>query len=263
METIIRTPAVALQTRQLNRPSDQDRKVLPAVATREAVAPVAPPAAEAVVPPFADSGKIFTDEIAAPVASHVDIRLGIERGLANVRAQLEQDMRNARALAERDGHASGLEKGEAAAKQAVAEQVERLASICAALHQARASVMESTEDLVVEIAYTAVCRIIGQTAVAPAAVASMVNQLLCAFRERDQLVVRLNPQDLDLVQKAPGIAALDQQAVLRPDPSIKVGGCVVESDAGHLDARLETQLARLCETLLSARRNREHGGEAV
>lgn len=255
METIIRTPAVASQTRQLKRPSDKDRAAVPAPA---------PPAAPAVTPqPSVAQAAVAEKKEEAPVISQAQLRLEVERELANARKQIEQELISARALAERDGYAAGLEKGEQAAKKAVAEQVERLLSVTAALHQAKASVIENAEDLIVEIAYTAICRIIGQAAVTPAAVAGMVGQLLLSWRERNQLVVRLNPQDLELVRQAPDFASLDQQAALRADASIRAGGCIVESDGGSLDARLETQLARLRETLLSVRASRSGDGGGV
>lgn len=191
---------------------------------------------------------------------HAQIRLEVERELANARKQIEQELASARALAERDGYAAGLKQGEQAAKKAVAEQIERLLSVTAALHQAKAGIIENAEDLIVEIAYAAICRIIGQAAATPAAVASMVGQLLLSLRERDQLAVRLNPQDLELVRQAPDFVALSQQAALRADASIRLGGCIVDSDGGSLDARLETQLARLCETLLSVRASRNDAG---
>jgi len=37
------------------------------------------------------------------------------------------------------------------------------------------------------------------------------------------------------------------------DPSIEMGGCIIETSAGRLDAKLETQLSRLSQALLAVR----------
>ena len=177
-----------------------------------------------------------------------------------------QALDDARSRAEREGFAAGLEKGEEAARKAVSEQVARLASIVTSLDQARFNIVSEAEDAIVEVVYAAVCRIVGETAATRDGVIAMINQVLASFRERDQLVVNLHPQDLALIQRsfaALEVAPIDPQVRLRADPAVKCGGCIVESAAGSLDARLDTQLSRLCEVLSQVRRSIEKDGETI
>ncbi|HVK95503.1 MAG TPA: FliH/SctL family protein, partial [Noviherbaspirillum sp.] len=196
----------------------------------------------------------------------LQVKRQLEQELASLREQLQKELDEARLAAERNGFAAGLEKGEEAASTAVAEQVARLASVSTSLYQARAGVIDSAEEMLVEIAYTAVCRIIGEAAVERNAIASMLQKVVAESRERDQLVVRLHPQDVDLVRQAtdqPAAAALLQSGSLRADSSIRLGGCMVDSNSGYLDARLEVQLKNLGESLLAVRKSREKTEEQL
>jgi flagellar assembly protein FliH len=267
MEPIIRAAAVALETRQLRRPSNRSKQPQPVAGLTEehaatVVAATQPMPAPAVQPPIQAEQLASEKEASSPVPDpHLNVRLQIEQELAHARAQIEQDLTTARAAAERDGFAKGLEQGEEAARKEVAEQIAQLNSVASSLSQARTEVIGGAEDAIVEVVYTALCRIIGETATARGTIVSMVSQVLASFRERDKLTVRLNPQDYDLLHQAPG--AVNFGATLRADASVTIGGCVVESEAGYLDARLETQLTRLCEALLLARKQRQNAEESI
>lgn len=255
MESIIRAATLAPETRQLRRPSEgsgspqtdtqmrQGQNAAIATPPQSMQAPVVEPAAQ------------LEKAASRDVDPGADAQILIEQELAQARAQIEQELKTARTAAEHDGFAKGVEQGEAQARQAIGEQLARLGAIAVSIVQAKKEVIDGAEDVIVEVAYAAVCRIIGETAASHSAVAGMVNQVLDSFRERDRLIVRLHPQDYELLQSSnvdgytPGFGA-----ILRADDTIKIGGCVVESDTGYLDARLETQMACLREALLTARR---------
>ncbi|MEN9868607.1 MAG: hypothetical protein RL748_4197, partial [Pseudomonadota bacterium] len=93
---------------------------------------------------------------------------------------------------------------------------------------------------------------------------STVQQLLSEFRQHEPLALHLHPQDLAWVAQSMAELGLNpEQTQLRPDASIKLGGCLLESTVGTLDARLETQLQRLRDSLLQVRRGEEYPGAAL
>jgi len=69
----------------------------------------------------------------------------------------------------------------------------------------------------------------------------------------DKIVVHLNPQDYEKIRK--NEAELLQKVesgktlVFREDDTVKVGGCVVETDIGTIDAQLDTQLNAIKKAL--------------
>ncbi|HYD78319.1 MAG TPA: FliH/SctL family protein [Paucimonas sp.] len=172
----------------------------------------------------------------------------------------EQELEAARKEAEQRGYAEGLAKAEESAREAISEQIGRFVSIAAQLADAKTSVLEGAEDMLVEIVYAAVCRMVGAGLASRNGAAGMVKHVLAGLQRRDSLIIRLHPHDVTLMQTALGdrdaLPVLPADTVLRADPDIELGGCIVESAAGTLDARLEMQLQRLREALLEARRLR-------
>lgn len=88
-----------------------------------------------------------------------------------------------------------------------------------------------------------------------ATLADIVSSALRHARQHEMLTVRVNPSDLAAVQSrrerldpAGRVRFLD----LVPDPRVEHGGCVIESESGTINARLETQL-RVLERALLAR----------
>jgi flagellar assembly protein FliH len=160
------------------------------------------------------------------------------------------------ALAENRGFECGLAKAQAAGMEALKGPAARVAAIAAALADAKATVLAEAEDTLVEIVLAATARILGNTILTREGIVGAVECATRTLRDQDQLVVRLHPRDADLLREAWDTAdkASAVQATVREDHTIILGGCIVDSARGSLDARLDTQLAALRETLLAVRR---------
>lgn len=170
-------------------------------------------------------------------------RAGIEKGMAEADARIQEAM----TLAQAQGRDEAVRRDELARK-AWAEQVREMADLRRAFESAAEARIESLERDAVALAFEALCRIVGETAEQPAHLARLVRTSMAQLRGAGLLRVRLHPRDLErLRQVADGIELTMPSDVVRwlPDPAVLPGGCVFDSDAGSLDARLETQLARL------------------
>jgi flagellar assembly protein FliH len=68
------------------------------------------------------------------------------------------------------------------------------------------------------------------------------------------VTLKVNPKDLDLVRehRKEWVEAVEGMGTLtvEADPAIARGGCVLETDAGDVDARVEERLAMLNTALL-------------
>jgi flagellar assembly protein FliH len=219
----------------------------PANTPAPAPAPAAPAAVSvppAAAPPAPPAAAPAPAQPAPPTAAQQEAE----------RRKIQAELAELRAEAERRGYAVGHEKGEADARRQLQAQIERFQGLAAQLAQARAAVLADAEDGVVELAFAALCRILGEQAASRAGVQSMVARCAADVREREQVGIRLHPDDVALLGDATG-----HPTRFSPDPGIVLGGCIVDSSTGALDARLETQLARLAETLLAVRAARRRG----
>jgi flagellar assembly protein FliH len=114
----------------------------------------------------------------------------------------------------------------------------------------------------VALCWETVCRMLGEQAATSDGVRMHVLETLRTWRARGALSVHLNPGDLQqIADGTAGRAAIDSELERAghtgvqwiADPTVALGGCIVRSEEGGLDARLETQLAALKVALLAAR----------
>ena len=85
-------------------------------------------------------------------------------------------------------------------------------------------------------------------------VIEIISTALQNARQQEKLTVRVNPKDLPIIEKQTKnfssggrIQFIDFVA----DPRVATNGCLIESEVGTIDARLETQLRVLERALLS------------
>jgi len=79
-----------------------------------------------------------------------------------------------------------------------------------------------------------------------AVAAEALNAVMMGAR---QVLVRVHPDDLPLVAEGAGEALQARGARLQADPHVQRGGCSVESDAGTIDATIETRWARAAQAM--------------
>lgn len=269
MDPIIRAAAVSPTARQLRRLPD--RTVAAPAPARPASPPaVAPLQAAPLQAPFGVAPGPMPDPAAATVAAAklaaehqvaLDQRDAVIEKLRKSAEQDQADLAMAHADAERRGYAAGEEKGERAAREVVQLQVDRLKSLVFQISQARTQVMADSEDVMIEIVFAGICRIVGEQGANRETVQRIVREALATSRDRDQLVVRLHPDDVETLRM--GAAGPEQNIRIEADAGISLGGCVVDSGTGSLDLRFETQLELLSTALREVRAGRHVSQDEV
>ena len=177
-----------------------------------------------------------------------------------------------------EGRARGDEEARQAAEKAARELEERaertareLKQQAQAAYQARVQVLDgliaalpaqfdarlaAAEDDMLALCFEVVCRTLGESVVRPEALRAQLAQTLGRLHGRQPAAIHMHPDDLALLRKAqdaaqelPGGNAVQWIA----DPKVLLGGCIVQTPEGGLDARFETQLDALRELLLQTR----------
>jgi flagellar assembly protein FliH len=180
------------------------------------------------------------------------------------RQQAEQELAALREKRAQEGHAAGHAQGIEEARAAYGEKMAQADALIDRLGGLLGQELASAQDLVVAIAYEAVTRILGEAAATPEGVRAVVVQAMEHTRQREKLVVRVPAEDYRLlIEDLPASHPLARPGIeIRPDAQLADGGCVIETDAGQLDATLATQLAALRTVLLQARRQAPAGRAA-
>ena len=116
--------------------------------------------------------------------------------------------------------------------------------------------LEAAEDDMVALCMTVVGRMLGETAVGVEGTKALIRQALSELAAQPVATIRVHPDDFIGLQsdsawhrESDSFGKITWQA----DPAIALGGCIVCTPQGDLDARLETQLALLTKCLTDAR----------
>jgi flagellar assembly protein FliH len=161
-----------------------------------------------------------------------------------------------RAAGYQAGYADGIEQARAAAFAEVETAITALrgaeAGIAHRIEELEGETAPAAAGLAIEIA----ARVLrAEVSVNPERVLDVVRGAMRRAVDRERLVVRVNPQDLaicreaapDLLQNTGGIGRLD----FFDDQRVTRGSCILETNAGDVDATFESQLERIHEALFA------------
>lgn len=273
---VLRGVAIGQQERTLTRPRPAAVQVpvpapnawpRPAAAGGRAVASLAREEAKADMPPRAAPAMPQGPEVSAREQQRgyeAGYGAGFEEGRAKGHAQGYESGHAEGLVAGREsGHAEAsetvLREGEhsrAAARQAVEQCTQRLDALIASLSDRFEAHLAAGEDDMLALCFEALGRILGQMSARDGTAAALVRQALADARMAGSLAVHVHPDDLELLRSDAALAewlGAGRRVQWVADEQVTLGGCVVASAQGTLDARLETQLARMAALFLDAR----------
>lgn len=175
------------------------------------------------------------------------------RELARIKSQQK--------AAEEVAYQRGYDAGSTTARAEASVEAERLTKLIDALTEdftrSRRIWFNANERQMVEIVCLALEQILGDR---PPDAERIGRSLRIAFEQLangDRVTVRCHPDELEFVQKALAESPDEKSEFKRvrvvPDEQIGVNGCLVETDLGVVDARIEKQLAVLKGVLTEAK----------
>ncbi|HET7754657.1 MAG TPA: FliH/SctL family protein [Anaeromyxobacteraceae bacterium] len=137
------------------------------------------------------------------------------------------------------------------------EALSRVAAAIETLRAQSAHLAEQARADALEIGF-AVARAILATEVrqSPEALFSLVRSAVRRAGDSRRIVVRVAPEDAELLRGEAGVAAMDATVAARvevtADRSLMRGDCIVDADFGRIDGRLETRLSELRRAVQAA-----------
>ena len=182
------------------------------------------------------------------------LRVGAERAAA------------ARHDAHRGGREQGYRDGAAAAHAEVADALALVQQITLQAKALRDSLLEEAERELVELVIASVEAILGeQVRLEPTLVLDTVERALKRAGAQNVVRIRVNPQDRELLSAQLAARAGDVAATwaVTADGAVGVGGCVIDTERGEVDARLDVQLEEIARAFRSARSSTAEAGEAA
>ncbi len=173
------------------------------------------------------------------------------RPAGEVVAEAEEERLAALDAAREEGFAAGLSAGRAE----VAPAAQALAAAVAELQAERARSAGAAEEAAAELALQVAEKVLGSTLeVRPELVLEATRGALRRLSEPVAATLLVNPEDAEHVREA--LAALSAghgaELSVREERRVDRGGCVVRTEVGEVDARVDAQLERAAEIVREA-----------
>lgn len=177
--------------------------------------------------------------------------------LAGPAAVLQPPVSAAHAQAE---YERGRRDGEKALSEQLIRQrgelIELQNGVLNSLNQAVGQVTRECEGAMIALALEIAGKLVGDLPISSEMVEAAVREALDSVEQTTNLTVLLNPMDYELLQQANAPVLLTdvggQQLKFQTSPQVTRGGCMVQTHFGIIDARRETKLEALKQSLASS-----------
>ena len=171
-----------------------------------------------------------------------EVRARVETIVEGAQAGASSVTEEARNEGFRTGHTSGVE----AAENEMQEMLSTMRGLIDMARLERHKIVETAEPEIVKLAMGIAERILHKAVeVDREAVVAMTKAAITQLVDRESITVRVNPIDLErMKQHRDNMLALGETKHMRviEDQRVDLGGVIVETDAGTLDAKVSTQI---------------------
>lgn len=173
------------------------------------------------------------------------IKASALEGLESVQRELDAMKEQARAELE-EARQEGARLQEQARERGYEEGIARVAEALARASAEYERRVAASEQDMLALSFALAARLVGHAVEADERVVQgMVASALEHVRGKRQIVVLVNPEDVPALERARAVFSerMDGASVhIEPHDEITRGGCLIETEAGRVDARLEVQL---------------------
>jgi flagellar assembly protein FliH len=165
----------------------------------------------------------------------------------------------------RESFQNGLQEGKNLAERGLINVFRALRTASESIHSIRDKVLRESEDELVKLIIMVSRKVILKEVAQDRTILSgVVKSALDGISERDEITVRLNPDDYVLVSADRG-DLLNRELVtdrmhIKPDPTVLPGFCQIDTEMGTIDASIDAQLDEIYRRLLEERNVSAGGG---
>lgn len=209
------------------------------------------PAAEIPETPAID----VTAYIAQAEAEAQSIIAAAEAQAQQMIAEAQQAAAQLKDAAETQGQAQGYQQGVEQGNNAVAALLAQAEQIVAHAKQEREEIIEKSEREILDLAISIATKVVHtEITLNSDIVVAVVKEAIQKAKDQEQVIVRINPADFEKVagekQTLQAILRREMGMEIRGDIGVEIGGCVIETGYGAIDARIDTQLETIKNALL-------------
>ena len=175
--------------------------------------------------------------------------------LQNAKAEAEAILQNARAEAAKikeEAYSNGLKSGEEKGYESVKATLAQAQGVLKSALDSKKEIIEASEPEIIKLILSISKKIIRkEVSIDKNIIVNVVSDALQKLGRMAIAQIRLNPADIDVIKYHWGkLSEMTSELQIMPDEMIAQGGCVITSQAGNIDAKLDTQFDNIATSLL-------------
>lgn len=157
-----------------------------------------------------------------------------------------------------DAFNAGLKEGKELAERGLINVFRALRASSETIHNLRDKIFRESEDELINLVILVARKVIIQEITQDRSILTgVVQNALAGLSAREEITVRINPDDYLLVTSGRDELLhkelLNERLLLKPDPSVTAGFCLVDTAMGTIDASLDGQMEQIHRSLLEQR----------
>lgn len=157
-----------------------------------------------------------------------------------------------------DSFNDGLKEGKELAERGLVNVFRALRASAETIHNLRDKIYRESEDEVINLIMLVARKVIIREVTEDRSIlAGVVKNALDSLSAREEVTVRINPEDYALVTSGMDEILkkelVSDRLLLKSDPSVTTGFCLVDTAMGTVDASLDAQLEHLHRSLIEQR----------
>ncbi|MFQ5674770.1 MAG: FliH/SctL family protein [bacterium] len=176
-------------------------------------------------------------------------------------AELQRELDTIRESSYKEGFQEGEKAGAEQAASSMQFQTEQLKNVIEAIQQRQNEIISHSEDFVLKFAFKVAEKILGSHALADVRIdkkklQTIIHGSLEQFPDSSKYTLKVHKETATVLgQYTQEIMSKFENPVeiaIREEPTLKIGDCLVETDFGILDARIESQFNMIRKDVLNA-----------
>jgi flagellar assembly protein FliH len=157
-----------------------------------------------------------------------------------------------------EAFSNGLKEGKELAERGLINVFRALRASSETIHNLRDKIFRESEDEIINLIMLVARKVIVNEVTHDRSVlAGVVQSAIVDLSSREEITVRINPDDYQLVTSGRDELLLkellNEHLLIKPDPSVAAGFCLVDTEMGTIDASLDGQLEQIYRSLLEQR----------
>lgn len=192
-------------------------------------------------------------------------KMVLEEAQKEARRIVEEAEKKAEAIRQA-AYEAGWREGEKAAQETLRRSWEEKLAVFERMirefTKTREHNWQALQEPLVDLVFALAEKVIQREAERAPFVGETIERALLRLARRERVIVRVNPEECtlvrdmkdDLFRRIDGLEFLE----VKEDPRVARGGCIVETQFGNVDARVETQMAILREEIVRCLEEERH-----